>query len=301
MTAKILTFQRPVNGIFVDQRVDDGFINGTAMCVAHNKDISDWLKNDDTWELVVALAMDLGIQPKNHKNGNSVYTRVSATYPSLVVVKRGSPNAGGGSWLHPDLAIQLAQWCNKPFAIQVSRWIREWLTTGTTPVQADLDQRFVEWQQRYDIRMYLKDFLRPELMSAVIEWAESHGANPRTLCARVHDTMNERIQGVKSQQIRLMGGLPIGVLLRDYFEASPLISYSAINKLATNAIQDRGLEPIRAVHEACDHYLGKAYVPKLVPITENVHHQGRRLGAIRQRRQFASGKQLTLWGTDSVG
>jgi KilA-N domain len=295
MTARILTFKRSVNGVFVEQRVADGFINGTAMCVAHGKDISDWLKTDDTWELVKALAADLAVQAKSHKSGNSVYTRVSASYPTLVTAKRGSPDNGGGTWLHPDLALQLAQWCNKPFAIQVSRWIREWLVTGKNPIQPDMDQEFIVWQERYDIRIYLKDFLRPELMRAVINWAENHNINPRTLCAQVHDTMNERIQGAKAQQIRLMGGLPLGVLIRDYFGAVPLVDYSAINKLAKNAIQDRGVDPIAAVHEACDCYLGKAYVPKLTRILENVHSQGRRLGDARKKRQMAAQQQLTIW------
>jgi hypothetical protein len=49
--------------------------------------------------LVVALADDLGISPKNRKSGNSVFTRVSATYPSLVVVKRGSPEIGLSDWM----------------------------------------------------------------------------------------------------------------------------------------------------------------------------------------------------------
>jgi phage anti-repressor protein len=97
------------------------------MCVAHGKDISDWLKTDGTWDLVTALANDLGVKPNPAKKPNSVKTRVTAAYPDLVVSKRASPANGGGVWLHPDLAIQLAQWCNPFFAIQVSRWVREWI------------------------------------------------------------------------------------------------------------------------------------------------------------------------------
>jgi len=101
----------------------DGFINGTAMCVAHYKEISDWLRTDGTWELVTALASDLKIQTskiKTEKIRNSVFTRVSATYPDLVVSKRGSLENGGGVWLHHILAIQLAQWCSPSFAIEIS-------------------------------------------------------------------------------------------------------------------------------------------------------------------------------------
>jgi hypothetical protein len=292
---KVLKFARPVNGIKVEQRVSDGFVNGTAMCVAHGKDISDWLKTDDAWEFVVALASDLGIVPKDPKSGNSVYTRISAVYPTLVIVKRGSPEAGGGTWLHPDLAVYLAQWCNKVFAIQVSRWIREWLTAGQNPFKVDLDKEFEAWQQRYDTRVYLKDFLRPELMSAVIQWAVANNKSPITLCSQVHDVMNLRVQGHKSKQLKTLNGLPLGDLLRDYFDASPLVTYSALNTLARNAIIDRDIEPIQAVNEACDQFLGKNYDPKPIPLAKNLYAEGRRLIQAKKRQSQASiGTQLAL-------
>lgn len=291
---------RKVNGIKVEQRNTDGFINGTAMCVAHGKDISNWLKTDDTWETVVALAEDLGIDVNSSKRTNSDKTRVSAIYPTLVVVKRGAPETGGGTWLHPDLALQLAQWCSKPFAIQVSRWIREWLTTGKNPVQVDLNQETIAWQQRHDIRVYLKDFLRPELMNAVVEYAAKNKLSPIKLCSQVHDTINERIQGLKSKQIKELNGLPLGDLIRDYFDASPLVTYSAINKLAKNRIEDSQVEPIQAVHEACDWFLGKAYEPKPIPIGENLYKQGARLRQARAKKSLSEYEQLNLFGSSQA-
>lgn len=301
----IVRFIRSVNGINIEQRTIDGFINGTAMCLAHGKDINQWQRTWDTLELFVALADDLKI-PHSFKNFDfktrqfvgeceSVelqtldVTKLSGSkyaklFPGLLFVKMGSPATGGGAFLHPDLAVQLAQWCNKPFAIQVSRWIREWVTTGRNPI--DIEQEFALWQQRYDIRIYLKDFLRKELMISVAQWAELNRKSPITLCSTVHDLMNERIQGFKSKQLQLMNGLPMGVLIRDYFGATPLVIYSAINQLAKNAIEDRGLDPIQAVHEACDHFLGKTYEPKPVQILENVHTQGQRLKEAKARKQI---------------
>ncbi|MCC5637621.1 hypothetical protein LC593_17600 [Nostoc sp. CHAB 5844] len=37
--SEIQKISKDVNGITVEQRITDGFINGTAMCVAHGKDI----------------------------------------------------------------------------------------------------------------------------------------------------------------------------------------------------------------------------------------------------------------------
>lgn len=292
--SNIVAFTRPVNGVKVEQRADDGFINGTAMCVAHNRDISDWLKTDDVLEMVDALAQDLGLESKDHKSGNSVYTRVSSAFPDLVRVKRGSPSSGGGTWIHPDLAVYLAQWCNKSFAILVGRWVREWIITGLNPVDVDPEEQYRLWQQRYDIRIELKDVLRPELMNSVVDYAHRHKLGAKRLCIAVHDEMNRCIQGDSASGIRALGGLPLGDLLRDYFEASPLVCYSAINKIATNAIVDRDVEPLQAVREACESYLGKSYVPEPVELVENIYTQGKRLRAAQTRKRLKEGVQLDL-------
>ena len=292
---KILKFIRPVNGVIVEQRIGDGFINGTAMCVAHSRDISDWLALDSTFRLVAALARRLGVLPNSGISPNSVKTRVSATYPGLVTVRRGSPDNGGGSWIHPKLAPHTGQWCNEDFALLVSDWIEEWMTNGRNPIPVDWDQQYATWQQRHDIRVFLKDFLRPELMDVVVTWAQNHKASPIRLAAAVHDAMNERIQGMKSQEIKALNGLPLSALLRDFFEAPPLVGYAAINKLAKNAIEDRGVEPIQAVHEACDSYFGLAYTPKPLEIAENLYIQGRRLKTARNRNRLIQGKQLSFW------
>ena len=292
MTAKILDFARPVNGVIVEQKREDGFINATAMAVAHGKEIKEWFSNRSTIDLVEALALYLMLEIKEGISPDSGIVKVSAAYPSLIVGKRGAPESGGGTWIHPDLAVQLAQWCNPAFAIQVSRWIREWLTTGKNPIQADDDEEYRLWQQRYDIRILVKDSLRPELMRLVIQYAEKHGISPRTLASKVHDAMNERIQGVKAKELRVLGGLPLGVLLRDHFGASPLVDYAAINKLAKNAIEDRDIEPVQAVYEACDHYLGKSYEPRPVAIQEDVHKQGRRLKFAKQAKLKSKSMQL---------
>jgi hypothetical protein len=119
-----------LNNIVVEQRVTDGFINGTAMCVAHGKKIDSWFRTKNTLELLEALAKDLLINYSDLSNSDVVSisaAKYAKIFPGLLIVKRGLPENGGGVWLHPDFAIQLAQWCNPFFAIQVSRWVREWI------------------------------------------------------------------------------------------------------------------------------------------------------------------------------
>lgn len=301
----IVKFERCVNGVRIEQRCRDGFVNGTAMCLAYDKRLNPWFRNQDTWDLFVALAQELGAEIKCENSRISDSSRLSASkyakfFPGILFVKQGSPVNGGGVWLHPFLAPHVAQWCDKIFAIQVSRWIYEWFATGNNPVQPSLDQQIEAWQQRYDFRVRLKDILRVELMDAVVDWAERHGKSPISLCSKVHDLMNERVQGARSQQISSLGRLPLGVLIRDYFAADQLVIYSSINTLTKNAIVDRGLDPISAVNDACDSFLGKKYRPRLAEICENVHLEGKRLLSAKKTRQLEQGIQLNLFDSNQA-
>ncbi len=51
------------------------------------------------------------------------------------------PTLGGGTWAHPDIAIQFAQWCSPAFALWVSRQIRHLLTYG------EVNIHYREWTE----------------------------------------------------------------------------------------------------------------------------------------------------------
>ena len=67
----------------------------------------------------------------------------------------------GGSWIHPDLAIQLAQWCSPSFAIQVSRWTRELLLYGKVELGNEKSNKELEnkFQQQIQILTEEKNLL----------------------------------------------------------------------------------------------------------------------------------------------
>lgn len=84
-------------------------------------------------------------------------------------------------------------------------------------------------------------------------------------------------------------------LIRDYFDVIPLATYSSINKLAFNDIQDNNVHPVKAINDACDRYLGRSYTPKPVTICENLYTAGSRIRSKRKRKQLSDGVQLNLF------
>lgn len=278
------------------------------MCRAYpGKEMKFWLQNKETLNFFIALSDRLGIKSYVGKLPDSDLVRLSAKdyadiFPHLIVSRRGSPENGGGTWVHPNTAVSLAQYCDTPFAVEVSFWVLEWFSTGKNPVHSepDLDKEYIAWQERYDIRIELKDVLRPELMEVSRAYAVANSLSPITVCSKVHDIMNERIQGAKARDIKALNGLPLANLLRDYFDTKPLHIYAAINRIAINKIVDFNIDPIQAVHEACDAYLGGRYTPKLFPKVENLYLQGRKVQKASKIRTLSNHQQLSLFGNDQA-
>jgi hypothetical protein len=118
----IIDNNKPINLILNNQiiqfRETDNYINATQLCKAGGKKLSHWICLDNTKELISVLASDIGIPASQ-----------------LIDSKKGnSNNFEQGTWIHPDLAIQLAQWISARFALQVSSWIRQLFTEGKVEI-----------------------------------------------------------------------------------------------------------------------------------------------------------------------
>ncbi len=109
-----------MEGSLIHQRASDGYINATAMCNAAKKLIGHYLELKTTKDFVAELAKE---------------TKMNAAH--LVQIARGGNSAYQGTWVHPQVAIHLGQWLSAKFAVQVSKWVYEWMSGGVTAGQAN--------------------------------------------------------------------------------------------------------------------------------------------------------------------
>jgi hypothetical protein len=107
---------REANGSVIDQRSVDGYINATAMCTAAGKKIGNYFQNQTTSAFLVELASDIG---------NPISEIVQ-------VIKGGNPTEQG-TWVHPQVAIHLAQWLSPTFSVKVSKWVYDWMSGKGAP------------------------------------------------------------------------------------------------------------------------------------------------------------------------
>ena len=82
---------------------NDGYIFATGLCKIVKKQVGGWLILNETKELIKKFESEKHIQ--------------------LVEIYKGNTSKyNQGTWIHPDLGIQLAKWCSSNFSLQVSKW-----------------------------------------------------------------------------------------------------------------------------------------------------------------------------------
>lgn len=99
---------------------DSVMVNATQMASGFSKKPVEWMRNQQTKEFISELSKVRNL-----------------TFADLVIVKQGSPENGGGTWLHEDVAIEFARWLSPTFAIWCNDRIKELLTQGVATTSND--------------------------------------------------------------------------------------------------------------------------------------------------------------------
>ena len=100
------------NGYIIESRDSDGYIDVTNLCTAGKKKFNDWNRLDKTKAFLKELSSSAGI-------------------PAVELITQ---NTGGNgdrhTWVHPQVAINIAQWISPQFDVKVSAWVLEVMMTG---------------------------------------------------------------------------------------------------------------------------------------------------------------------------
>lgn len=126
--------QKPLtlNNMVIIHRPEDNFINATQLCQAGNKKFYEWFRLETTKNIINTFCAEAGI-PASANDAHFKHF--------IEINKGGNDKLNQGTWIHPDLAIQLAQWISPIFALQVSKWIRELLTQGKVEINMMLKNK----------------------------------------------------------------------------------------------------------------------------------------------------------------
>lgn len=148
-----------------------GWFCATDSAKRFNKDPVSWLRQRDTAEYLSALAKRQGksgfltefneiskLDGIKSSSRNKLLNLVKKT--GFVRTKSGSPENGGGTWLHPKLAVRFAQWLDIDFAIWCDEQIDNLIRTNQAPMPFQDMMRLMllpkatVWEKRFPDSFY---------------------------------------------------------------------------------------------------------------------------------------------------
>ena len=101
----------------IEYRHEDGYINVTNLCKAGGKQFKNWNSIMKTKAFLKVLSSSVGISASD-----------------LIKYKSGS-NSERATWVHPQVAINIAQWISPEFDVKVSGWVYEIMVTGKVDIK----------------------------------------------------------------------------------------------------------------------------------------------------------------------
>lgn len=117
-----------VDNNIIHQRSSDGYVNATALCRAVGKQFNDYSRTKTTQAFLAALSRSTGIP-----------------VDLLIITIIDGDNYRRGTWVHPQVAINLGQWCSPEFAVAVAQFVNAWATgaINTSPQMPYHLQRYM--------------------------------------------------------------------------------------------------------------------------------------------------------------
>lgn len=196
------------------QRIKDGYINATALTKACGKLLADYLRLSSTAAYFTALEADMGIP-----------------ISELVQVRKGGNPQEQGTWVHPQIAIHLAQWASPEFAVQVSRWVYEWMRGELVERPKPADNPFLLIIQQAQASLEL------ERRQMVLD-------RRQTTLEQRQDSTEERVEALEAKIESVAGG-PECYTIKGYAKLQgvpvPLSLAKTLGQQATRMCKERGL------------------------------------------------------------
>jgi len=101
------------DGFCMEYRDQDNYVNITDLCKAGGKQFDHWNSLERTKTFIQALSSAINIPTSD-----------------LIEIVSGSNNNNSKIWVHPQIAVNIAQWVSPQFDIKVSNWVCDLMTKG---------------------------------------------------------------------------------------------------------------------------------------------------------------------------
>jgi hypothetical protein len=149
--------QLSLNSCIIVVREEDGYINVSELCKAGGKEFKAWMRLDKTTAFLRVLSNEV-------KKSTDLERSVTKTTDLLISSITTGPNETRGTWAHPQVAINIAQWISPEFDVQVSKWVYELTFTGSVTLGKEKSEEAIQRAFREMIAIDLRPYDKKDVL-----------------------------------------------------------------------------------------------------------------------------------------
>ncbi len=205
-----------LEGFDVICRKSDGFVNASALCRAYNatasrgrKEYNQWIVSKGHQDFMVSLYCDImnikkdelrssvmrKIEPPRILGGSEdeVHGMMTSLARSELERYTDEGRYDKATWVHPQVAIAIAQWISPDFAVRVSKWIYELFIIGTAHLSFSRSSSEIleEQLRQMNLAVQEKDSTISRLELRILSMEKEMRTSSALLLREISDTREE--------------------------------------------------------------------------------------------------------------
>lgn len=217
-------FGNPFQSLINDNTRDDEWVNATKWCQHYNKNWYEFSRSKETKAFIRSLQKRLKQSQVNSGNGSKVTTGKIAVVNSI-----NKGRAGSETWVHPLVAIKLAEWLDPEFDVYVKETFKAYLDgdirIADSVISRNNNPDDLKWlQKRLDGKIARRGFT---------DELQKHGVTGEGYAMNT-DAIYTGLFGKTAKQIKEEKGVKKGELTRDHMD---LLELSAVSLAEIAAIK----------------------------------------------------------------
>lgn len=217
--------------------IPKGYVNATQLCKAGKKLLGSWNRLANSKAYIEALSESMQI------------------HIDLLIVANESEgtNDERGTWVHPEVAIEIARWVSPEFNVWANRTLRLVLNGEFKALTAEAEEAQERLNQIWEEVRSAGKVTRRTLTDAIKDWYQRNPGGTtcpqHAMYARTTDAIYQALWGMKAIEIEFKLGCERHKL-RNHLSADCLKILDRAEDRVTEFIDLDNLKPINAVNEA---------------------------------------------------
>ena len=121
-------------------RESDGYIDVTNLCKAGGRLFSTWRRKTTTEEFLKILEEDIKSEYQKDTSMQlctDILINTEIAQTDILELIKIETSGLRGTWVHPKVAINIAQWISPKFDVQVTKWVHQLLIVGSVKLTDD--------------------------------------------------------------------------------------------------------------------------------------------------------------------